>query len=76
MSNLPDRGQALVDLALDGRNRKREWRDYNSEELFLSSGGLELILGGLLGHPALRILRVTSHGLSERDVKHLAPSIQ
>jgi Ran GTPase-activating protein (RanGAP) involved in mRNA processing and transport len=76
MSNLPDRGQALVDLALDGKNRKREWRDYNSEELFMSSGGLELILGGLLGHPALRILRVTSHGLSEKDIKRLAPYIQ
>ena len=76
MSNLPVRVPASVELVLDGKKRKRRRRNFHSEEFPIPSGGLELILGGLFGHPALRILRVTSHGLSERDVKHLAPSIQ
>jgi hypothetical protein len=76
MSNLPDRVPALVELVLDGKNRKRRRRNFHSEEFLLSSGGLELIFGGLLGHPAHHNLRVTSHGLSERDIKRLAPSIQ
>jgi hypothetical protein len=76
MSNLPDRVPALVELVLDGKMRKRRRRNFHSEEFLLSWSSLELILGGLLGHPALRILRVTSHGLSEQDAKHLAPSIQ
>jgi Ran GTPase-activating protein (RanGAP) involved in mRNA processing and transport len=76
MSDLQNRVPVLTELVLDGKNRKRKRRDFNMEEFLLSSGGLEVILGGLFGHPALRILRVTSHGLSEKDVKHLAPSIQ
>ena len=76
MSNLQDRVPALVELALDGKNRKRRRRNFHSEEFLIPSGGLELIFGGLLGHPALRILRVTSRGLSGKDIKRLAPSIQ
>jgi hypothetical protein len=66
----------MVELVLDGKNRKRNWRNFYMVELFLPSRELELIFGGLLGHPALRILCVTSHGLSDRDVKHLALSIK
>jgi Ran GTPase-activating protein (RanGAP) involved in mRNA processing and transport len=76
MSCLPDRVQALVELVLDGKMRKRRRRNFHSEEFLLSRSGLELILGSLLGHPALRILRVTSHSLSGKDIKRLAPSIQ
>ena len=76
MSCLPDRVQALVELVLDGKNRKRRRHNFNQEEFPLSLSGLELIFGGLLGHPALRILRVTSHGLSGKDIKRLAPFIQ
>jgi hypothetical protein len=76
MSNLPDRLPALVELVLDGKNRKRRRHNFNQEEFPLSLSGLELIFGGLLGHPALRILRVTSRGLSGKDIKRLAPSIQ
>ena len=76
MSNLPDRVPALVELVLDGKMRKRRRRNFHSEEFLLSRSGLELILGSLLGHPALRILRVTSHSLSGKDIKRLAPSIQ
>jgi Ran GTPase-activating protein (RanGAP) involved in mRNA processing and transport len=72
VSDLP----VLTELVLDGKNRKRKRRDFNMEEFLLSCSGLELILGGLFAHPALRILRVTSHGLSEKDIEHLAPSIQ
>jgi hypothetical protein len=75
MSNLPDRVPALVALALDGKMRKRRRRNFHSQEFLLSRSGLEFILGGLLGHPALRILRVTSHGLSRKDIKHLTLSI-
>ena len=52
MSNLPDRVPASVELVLDGKNRKRRRRNFHSEEFLLSYKRLELILGGLLGHPA------------------------
>ena len=37
MSNLPDRVPALVELVLHGMNRKRKRRDFNMEEILLSS---------------------------------------
>ena len=52
MSNLPVRVPASVELVLDGKMRKRRRRNFHSEEFLLSWSGLELILGGLLGHPA------------------------
>jgi hypothetical protein len=75
-SNLPDRVPASVELVLDGKMRKRRRRSFHSEEFLLSFSRLELIFGGLLGHPAHHILRVTLLSLSKKVIKRLAPSIQ